>query len=188
MASTYEALLLSQVSYLLSNAPLLYSQNYISSAVASINIPVPPGYNNVEVVWRATSTSATTAVQLYLQMNSDTTSGHYQWQVTQGNNTSATATTSATSGPTTEIQIATIGAASATTNYFSSGRFTVSGASDSTFKTVVGMAGAFITTSSMFNGVYAGQWDSTAAVTSLTLTPASGNLAVGSRFSLYVYN
>lgn len=184
MASALETLLLAQYAYLQNNTPQLYSNTYISATTASVTLTVPSGYNNLEVVWRARCSDANAGEQLYLRLNGDSGS-NYLWEVTQGNNATAAATTSGAA--TTFIQIGTVCAASATANYFSSGRFTVAGASDTAnYKTACGTGAAFAATNNMWSGVYSGQWNSTAAVTSITLQGATGSFVAGSRFSLYV--
>jgi hypothetical protein len=182
MATAYETFLLGQYSYLTSSVPLLYTAQYVSATTASVTLAVPSGFNTLEVRWRAKGTTASAALQLYLQFNGDT-GGNYNWEVNQVNNTTVAGSQGSAVD---QIQVGTMTGATSTANYFASGMFQASGASDAFYKTVTGTGSAFVTTSNMYAGVYSGQWSSTAAITSMLLFPASGSLAVGSRFSLYV--
>ena len=185
MASGIETLLLAQVSYLMANSPQLASQTYISTTTASVTLTVPAGYNNVEVVWRVRASDSVAVEPLSLQLNSDTGSD-YVWQTLQGNVAATNITNSG--GATTKMQIATVTGNSAPTNYWSSGRFTISGASDATDKTVAGIGTAWGSATSGWAGTYGGLWSNSAAVSSITLTCATGSFLTGCRFSLYVFN
>ena len=168
------------------NTMQLITSTTLSGTATSVVLTLPTGaaYNHLKVFYRARHDAAVAAAQMYLQMNGDTGS-NYLVERSETNNTTTTNT-----GPggatTTKIQIATIPGASATSLYFGSGEFLVSGVSDTTnFKTAVATATALITVSNAYVGVYAGQWNSAAAVTSLTLTPNSGDFIAGTMFSLY---
>lgn len=158
----------------------------LSGTAASVNFTSIPACGNLMVVWRARNDSANPAVQLYVQFNSDG-GNNYLWEINQANNTTVAATTSGAA--TTRIQMATMTAATSTANYFAAGSFTIAGASDtSAFKVVQGTAAAFVTATNMYSGTYSGQWLSTAAITSINITPASGNFTAGSRFTLLGWN
>lgn len=166
------------------NTVQLLSTTTLSAPSASVVIPVPAGvsYNFLRVQWRAKSSTAVAAEQLYLQLNGDT-GNDYLWQNDQANNATVAGTSSG--GVVNKIQVATITAATSTANFFSSGSFEIGGASDATnFKTVVGTATAYATSTNSWAGVYAGQW-SGGPVTTITLFPATNNLVTGCIFSLY---
>jgi hypothetical protein len=182
MATAYETFLLGQYSYLTSSVPLLYDESYVSATTASVSLALPAGFNTAEVRWRAKGTTATAALQLYVQFNGDT-GGNYNWQVNQANNTTVAGTQGSAVD---QMQVGTITGATSTANYFASGVFQANGISDAFYKTVCGTGSAFVTTSNMYTGVYSGQWSNTAVLTSMLLFPASGSFAVGTRFSLYV--
>lgn len=152
-------------------------------ANATLNVPANTSYNFLTVKWRARGSAATTAQGLSLTLNGDS-GNNYLWEVNQANNTTVAATTSGAAVA--AIQVATICCASATANYFSSGVIEICGASDTAnFKTIVSTAVGMVTTTNMYTGVYSGQWNSAAAVTSITLTPGSGTLVTGSVVSMY---
>jgi hypothetical protein len=187
MASTYEAYLFAQINYLANNTQVLLSTTTLGVNTASVTLSVPSGttYNYLTVNWRARSSAAVAGEQMFLQMNGDSGS-NYSWQTNEANATNAVSGTHA-GALTTHIQIATITGANATSAlWFATGSFDVGGASDATnYKTAQGTGVANITVTNAYAGVYGGQWNSAAAVTSLTLTAATGNLVTGSIFSLY---
>lgn len=171
-------------SQLNSNTMQLITQTTLLAATGSVLLPITGTYNHLKVFWRGRGDAAVAAEQMYLQFNGDGGS-NYLVERSETNNTTTTNV-----GPggaaTTKIQIATIPAASSTALYFASGEFLASGVSDATnFKTAVGLSTAFGTVSNAYVGVYGGQWNSAAAVASLTLTPNSGNFVAGCLFSVY---
>lgn len=167
-----------------SNTMELITSSSLLAPSGSVVLPISGTYNHLKVFWRARGDAAVSAEQMYLQFNGDSGSNYLVERVETNN------TTTTPIGPggaaTTRIQIATITAGSATGLYFASGEFLVSGASDTTnFKTVVGPATAYGSVSNAYVGTYGGQWNSAAAVGSLTLTPNSGNFVAGCLFSVY---
>jgi hypothetical protein len=158
----------------------------LSGTQTSVILTVPTGtaYNFLTVKWRVRGATAVAGEQMWLQLNGDS-GNNYLWQINQANN--ATVAGSASGAAVAKIQIATTIGSSATANYFASGSFEIGGASDTAnFKTVQGTATAYSSTTSSWGGTYAGQWNSTAAVTSITLFPqgASG-FAAGCIFTLF---
>jgi hypothetical protein len=153
------------------------------SNVASVTFNIPSGLNGVMLTWRARSSSAVTAEMLLMQLNGDT-GNDYLWEVDQANNATVAGTTSGAA--TNKIQIGTVTGNSATALYFSSGQTLIDGVSDTTnYKTAAGIGAAFSTTTNMWSGVYGGQWNSAAAVTSVTIFAQTGNLMTGSQFKAY---
>ena len=149
----------------------------------NITLSIPAGYPRLKVFWRLRGTASAGVEQLWLNINGDSSSDQL-WQVIQGNNTSSQATTSGAA--TTQMQLGSIAAGTAYANYMSSGEFTVDGANDTTnYKTVVGLGAAFGATNSMYAGVFAGMWASFAQVSSLTLSPNSGDFIGGSTVSVW---
>lgn len=168
-------------------SPVLLATNTLLVPQANVMLSVPAStvYNFLTVKWRARSSAAVAGEQLYLQLNSDTGS-NYVTQDVEGQN--ASAVTAGHSGAlTTKIQLGTITGASATSAlWFASGNFEVAGASDATnYKTAQGTGTAFSTTTQSYMGMYGGQWNSAATVTTITLFAATGNLVIGSVFSMY---
>lgn len=163
--------------------PRLLSTTVLASAQPSVPIAVPAGWPRLQLVWRTRSDQAAAAGQLYLRMNGDT-NAHYLWQVSQANNNTDAGNFSG--GLVTNIQIATIVAASATAGYLSSGSFTVDGASDTVnCPTVLAQGAAIASTAASWVGQYAGLYTQPGPVSSLTVFPITGNLVAGSTFTLY---
>lgn len=160
----------------------------LTGALSSMSLPVPAGtaFNFLKVSWRVRGDQASAAQQLYMRFNGDSGS-NYLWEVLQGNNTTAAATTSGAA--TTFIQAGTMTCASATALYFSSGDAEVSGASDTTnYKVMCGKGSAFASTTNMWSGTFSGQWLSAAAITAVALVPQAGNFVAGSTMTMYGFN
>lgn len=185
MASDLELLLMSQYAQLLANGPFCYSVTNISATTATVNLAVPAGYNNIEVIWRVRASDAVTSEAMNLMLNAD--GGiDYTWQDMQAS--TSTVTGANAGGGTSHIQVATVAGASASAGYYAAGRFTIIGASDSTDKTVIGTVATPTSSSAGSVGTYSGLWNNTAVVTAIGLTCATGSFVAGSRFSLYVGN
>jgi hypothetical protein len=188
MASDYEVLLLAQVNFLLNNTPVLLQTTTLGSPQASVTLNVPSGatYNFLQVKWRTMNSAAVVSAGFFLRINGDS-GNNYIWE--NGAATNATIAGVTSGAATSSIQVATIPGASATALYFGSGAIEIGGASDLVnFKTLVSTAAGFTSTTGMITGVYSGQWNNAAAVTSITLLPGSANLVTGSIFSLYGLN
>lgn len=167
------------------NTIQLIDTQTLTAPAASIVLDVPANssYNFIKASWRLRGDSASAALQLYMRLNGDTGS-NYLWEVNQANNTTVAGTTSA--GTSTFMQAGTLVCASATALYFSSGVVDISGASDTTnYKVMNGSGSAFASTTNMWSGTFSGQWNSAAAVTSVTFLPQTGNFVAGSIVSLY---
>jgi hypothetical protein len=154
----------------------------LGGTTASITFSGLPAVNGFMVKWAARMSDANAAEQLYLRFNGDTGS-NYLWEVNQANNAAVAATTSGAA--VTFIQIATVTANSATASYFGTGSFTVNPGGTGMFTQASGYASSFATTTNMWSGVYGGQWNSTATVTSITMLGATGSFLVHSTFSIY---
>ncbi len=171
----------------LNASPIQVASSVLLAPAGNIVLSVPAGtvHNYLMVKWRARSSAAVAAEQLFIQFNSDTGS-NYNWQTNEANAANAVSGTHSTA-LTTKIQIATITGASATSAlWFASGSFDVGGTSDTTnYKTAQGSGTAFVTTTNAYVGTYGGQWNNAAAVTSIILFAATGNLVTGSMASMY---
>lgn len=183
MASTLELLALAELQNLQNNTPQLLQKTSIGVSTASYPITVPSGYNRIGVFWRVRSTVSGVAEQLYLRMNGDT-SNHYLWQTNQANNN--TVSGSASGSLVNVIQVGTVTGGTATADYFASGNFVVDGVADATnFATAVGSGTAYAATNNSWAGTYAGMYNQSGLITSLSVFCASGNIAAGSNFSVW---
>lgn len=186
MASMLELWLLAQTNYLQNNTPQKIGSTTLALTTASITITVPttPTFSALRGEWGARGDAASAAISIGIRFNADA-GNNYLWQQNQTNN--ATATASNSGGLTSVIQVGAAPANTATANFFGAGSFTVANPGGAIFKAVAGASQAQITTSNSYVGVYGGQWDNTAAITSATLLVAAGggNLVAGSVFTLY---
>jgi len=151
----------------------------LNSAVGSITFSSIPGsYRHLQVVWDALTDNSTDVI-LVLQFNADG-SAIYDYQYIAGTGTTSTA--AQTSNSTT----AQVGTLSSNTNAQarSSGFFIVQNYAGTTFrKSYTGQCFTWGNFSRILS--IGGEWRSAAAITSLALSAGSGNLVIGSRFTLY---
>lgn len=157
----------------------------LGSTTASVTFSGLPATNGFLVKWAARASDAVAAEMFMLRINGDSGS-NYARQANEANNTSTA--TGIQSAPNTAIQVGTIPAASGTARYWGTGSFvvnpgTATGSGQNT--SVAGHGVAVSTNTNMWAGVYGGQWNSTATVTSLTMFGLSGSLVQNSKFSIY---
>lgn len=153
-----------------------------TGARASLTVNVTGAWNFLDVQWYGRADKNAAAASAYLQLSGDTTSS-YLWEVVETNNTTTTPTPSGATD--TVMHIGTMPALTATANYAGAGRFSIAGASSSLFKVVTSQAAGHSGLTNVRIGTYAGQWNKTGAVTSITLMPDTGNWVVGSTLSVY---
>jgi len=178
-ASEFQA----QLSAITSTTPTkLGSQSVTSGTLSSLTVSITGTWTSLLVRWVGRSNDASTAKGCNLTFNGDSGS-NYLWIQSEAANT--TNTSSVNGALTTAIHIGTMPAASATTNFFGHGVFSVGDPNGSLFKVAVAEASGYTTATDVRLGVYGGQWSSTAAITSLTLTPAAGSFVVGSKLVVY---
>lgn len=183
MTSTFEALLLAQVNYLLNNTPQKIGGQILTGTTASVTIPVPANtFSALQVTYSARSDFANTATYMDVRFNADS-ANDYVWQINQANN--ATMGPGGSGAATNIIKAGTMPAASATANFFGAGEFVIGNPNSSVFKPISSQASSMITVSNSYSGTYGGLWESTAVITSITLLPDSGNFVAGSQISLY---
>lgn len=166
--------------------PTLISTVVLGTAVSSVTIPSLPAFNNLRVVWHCRTNSGNTSDNLVLTFNGDT-AAHYVWEITSGTNTTVTASsgTGATS-----ILVGTAVGGAGTSGVYSNGALDIVGFSQAASGhslTVTGHWYACWSNSAATNqvGMTGGLYNPTATVTSLTLTPAAGQLVANSVISVY---
>lgn len=156
-----------------------------ASAKPALTVTITGTWNYLDVQWYGRSDNNSAAVSAYLQLNGDTTSS-YLWEQVETNNSTTAATPSGATD--TVMHIGTMPALTATASYMGAGGFTIAGASSSLYKVVTSRAAGHTGLTNVRIGTYAGQWNKTAAVTSISLMPATGNWVVGSMLSVYGRN
>ena len=155
----------------------------LASAASSITFSnIPNTYKHLQVRFIARSTRSAASSNIYLGFNTDTTTGNYYGHMLEGNGSAASA--AAKIGTSTSFMSA-ISAASNTSGMFSGGVIDILDyANTSKYKTSRGSSGYDANGSGL---VYlaSGLWMNTAAITSIQITDALGNIDTNSRFSLY---
>lgn len=184
MASTYEAMLLAQLSYLVHNSPALLQSTTLGSNQSSVtlNVPSNTAYNTIRVNWRARTDNAVTSQLINLRVNGISSSSYLTSKMEAHNSTQTDAL-----ALTTSWQIGNVTGASGTAAYVAGGRAEIYGAQDSANQlTMVATSGCWTGSADAFTGSYAGNlsgWNAT--VTSVTILPAAGNFVAGSVFSMF---
>lgn len=158
----------------------------VTTTDASLAITVPTWGASLRFEYQARGDTAATAVSLWLRLNGDT-GATYDRQTLQSE--SAT-TTSARTDADTKLFLPAIAGSTSAAGASGSGEFFIPNYRGTTFwKTVaaLGMSKADTSGATSFYGIYnAGAWRNTAAVTTVTILPATGNLVTGSRVRGYV--
>lgn len=183
MASTYEALLLAQVSYMQTNVVQLVAQQAIASTTASVTFSsLPSNYNHFKVIWKARGDTAATVAQLRCQLNGGT-GNSYVWQNIQAHNTSVTGSTNG--GADTSINVGVVTTASATANYDSGGEIIFPYVTDTTNRAIVlGTSIAVTSSTDSYAGTYGGLGPFGSAINNIKIFPSTGNFVSG-LFSIY---
>lgn len=154
--------------------------------LSTVSFTLPSGYRHAEFRGQIRSTFSSTADSMYLLFNSDTAADYVgQWVAGNNNTASATQGISASGQPT----IALCAAASSTAGLSGEFRIEVRNYSGTTFiKTAIGYDQAWESAAAAGEWVitYGLRWNSTAAVTTVTLTLASGTFATGSYIGAFV--
>ena len=141
-------------------------------------------YRSLLLVFDGRSNAAVTSTTVGVQFNGDTAANYY-WQRMRGNN--ATSSAAATAGGT-SIQVGFINGTTTAAGIISGFELLIPSYSATTFQKVLHTLsphreGTAATTTYIES--YGGWWASTAAITSITLTPASGSFLTGTHATLY---
>ena len=145
---------------------------------------IPQVFTALRVIWSARSDNSNPATYMCVRLNGDSSSGDYEWQINQANNSSMAG--SGNPGSTVSlIQVGTMAAATATAGYFGGGEFTIPNPGGNVYKNGAGYSNSMNSTSNGYSGTYGGQLLSTAPVTLLSLFAEAGNLVAGTSATLY---
>ena len=141
---------------------------------------IPSTYQHLQIRVLARSTAANVQSYVKLEFNGDTTGSNYYSHYIQADGSTVAAGANASLSAHYDIA-----GANATTSVFGAMIFDVLDYDDTNkFKTTRVLGGVDNNGSGRMN-LTSGLWRSTSAVTSVTLTPASGNFAQYSSFALY---
>ena len=136
-------------------------------------------YSALKIILQAATDSGSGTTNLLLTLNSDTGS-NYVWAQNYGSNSTASG-----GGGSTSDTSATIALITGDTNEADSAEITISNYAGTVFnKSLTAITTAQQATYS-FSISFAGIWRNTSAITSVTLTLASGHFLTGSTFVLY---
>lgn len=180
MTSTFEALLLAQLTYLQQSTPVKIGSTVLTASQPSIPLAVPAGFSHIEGIYTARKDVGGTGAFTWMQFNSDT-SAHYQWE-----NLVGSATGNSGASLVTFMQMGLCAGASDTANYFGSGRFSIGNVSSTTAaKQLAANSSLTCSTTTYYTATHGGTWNQTAAINQVTLLPDAGNLVAGSSLELY---
>ena len=167
-----------------SNMPQLLGSVILSLSAASITITIPAGFNHLQCAYTAREDAAGSGGDWVLARFNGDSGSNYTWQTAFGNQTTASAANAA--GAVSSIRVGAIPKAGDTATYVGAGSFVVGNCSSTAvFKALAATFQGSVSSTNAFAGTGGGVWLSTAAVTSLTLLPANGNLVAGSSLSVY---
>lgn len=161
-------------------AQVQIAETALASAAASITFSSIPGTYRHLMLVGTLKVSTGTIVGISLRYNGDTGSNYEYVEVTADTSVNSTNSLSQTS--------AKCGAAGSTANLFSPISATIMDyAATDKYKSFVAESGPWLSSVSgnIRRYMYTSHWKSTAAITSITILPASGNLDTGSVISLY---
>lgn len=131
----------------------------------------------------ARGTGATTVIVANLTFNGDTGGSSYVWQLVSGSGSVAGATND-TSDP--RIRLFDFPGSTSPSNEAGTGSFFIHNYAGTTFsKQVVGYGGSREDTTVFNAQVTWGSWQSTSAITQVTITPHTGNWLAGSHMTIF---
>ena len=182
MTSAFEALLLAQ--NLQNSSPVKLGSTILTAPAATMSLPITAGYNHLEAIYTVRKDTGGGGAFTWMQLNGDS-AAHYQWVNQIGNN--ATGTSGA--ALVTFWQMGLCAGLSDTANYFATGRFSIGNVSSPTVaKNFDSTSSLICNTTTYYKASFGGVWNQTAALTSVTLLPDSGNFVAGSSLSIYGWN
>lgn len=170
-----------KASQLNANMPQLLGSTVLSAPQTSITLTVPAGFNHIEAIFTARKDAGGGGGFCWMRFNGDT-GNNYQWVNQISNNATGTSGASLVN----YMQMGLCAGLSDTANYFATGHFTVGNISSTTATKPLESASSLVcNTTTYYKASFGGIWNSTAAITSITLLPDAGNLVAGSSLSIY---
>lgn len=162
------------------------AESVLGASAASVTLSVPSGYRHLQLVIDSRGDPALSNTPINLTFNADT-GANYDYVNPYFVGSSTTPAVGANVAQT-ALFLGWATAASAPANESSQILATIFNYAGTTFQKGVSSEITLrqaTATSGIFSGKLAGWWRSTAAITSITLTPGAGNFIAGSTFSLY---
>jgi hypothetical protein len=163
----------------------------VGTAVASVsfsnlNSTYGSTYQHLQLRFTGRATEADTSSAFGIELNSDTGSNYARHRLLASvvGGTLGVRSDASTSQAS-MVQVAHISGDSATANIFGAGFIDILDPFETSKNTTVRLLSGFVVSGDPRVGLSSGFWNNTAAVTTIKLTPRSGNFAIGSRFSLY---
>jgi len=146
--------------------------------VASVSFTsIPSNFHHLQI--RHSALTSVADRYFKIQFNSDTGT-NYSWHYVRGNGTA----TSASAGATQNFAIC--GLTPNSTIYPGVGVTDIVDYNDTNkYKTIRSLVGGGLNTTAGYAGLYSGNWQSTSAISSITITPLTGNFSQNSSFALY---
>lgn len=166
---------------------LVYDSGVLAAAAASFAPSIPLGYRHLRLILVGRGDTAAITVQVNLRANGDTGNNYAnEYSFAVGSSLTATDPGAETAGYLGQIAAATApagacGLITATIPLYAGTTFRKVYTSD------YGLTNADTTSGHVIDSVY-GEWNSTAAITSLTIFPSAGNFAAGSVCQVYATN
>ena len=160
----------------------LLKESTVNADVASVVITVPSGYTDLRLVASARSTRSNYGDNFGIRFNSDTGS-NYSYRRLYGLGSGTPGSTAQTS--VTTIVGGTLTGNSATANTFGNADMYIPDYAGSNYKQITNDGTSENNATDSEIDLIGGSWNSTAAITSITLYALSGNIMAGSSFTLY---
>lgn len=160
----------------------LAATQILGASAASITFSSLPAVDTLMGVFLLRTDTGSGGSYTTMRFNGDS-GNNYTWQALFGDG--ATVTSANAGGSVNGMHFSVAPGSGDTANYFAQGSFTVTGASGSTFKSMSSTFFGPIAPTNTNAGTIGGLWASTAAITSITLVPNSGNFVAGSAVALY---
>jgi hypothetical protein len=166
-------------------AAQLFDLTLTGSAVSIDATGLGQAANHLLILLKLRDDGAVVLSSSNLRFNADSTAGHYNQEITQGLN----ATASASAGTATALSYNNCVGASASADAYGTCSLFVPAYRDAHLKTLSGATGMFGTTGTATTYEtqnVAGIWVNTAAISRVTVTPGDGtNFVAGSRLTIY---
>lgn len=164
------------------NVPQLLGSTILTGLAAAITIAIPSGFNHLRGVVTGRQDSGSGGAFAFIQFNGDAGANYtYETFVAQ----TSTATAANSGGAENGIRVAVLPGSGDSANYFGTAEFVIGNCSSSVYKPLSASYTGALSLTNAATGTAGGIWQSTAAITSVSFMPFTGNLVAGSSMSIY---